>query len=290
MTGLGAGQAAVRRARVAPKAAAGQLAALAVRTRVTAAQAPAARVAGSASRVTAAQAPAIAVLAQTRPARTVAPARLRPRPEATPVPAGRGISPRDRLLTGTQVQVVGHKRSGLRRRETAVARLRAAGGTGRRHDVTAQLLRGGSVPVLAETSNRRTLPISDRSRARSAARPLPAAASGLGRPGRRGKNRPAAPAEGTPVGPGGLPRLRVPRVRRRTAGRRTPRATNGRYPPGEAKAVLASPWAAAVVCPRARASAAPHVPAASSVATRSRVVRQYVNCSLRTGGKCTRSG
>jgi hypothetical protein len=279
-----------REAPATPEVAAGPVAASAV-------QAPAtAEVAAGPVAASAVQAPATAV--RVRAARTVVPAAvvrapavpLRLRPAGTPIPAALGTGVPGLLLTGARLQVAGRKRSGPRHTKKAVAGIRTADGTGQRPDVTAQLLRGGTVPEVVERPNPKTSPSLGPSRARSVAPPRQVATSGRAPPGLRGRNRPVVSGESSPARAGEFRGLRALRVRPQVAGRPPLAATSGRRRLGEAPAVLASHSAAAVVCPRLLVGVVMQRYEASSAVTRSRVARPSGSCLPHTGGKFTRSG
>ena len=181
-----------------PEVAAGRLVASPLRARAIAphpaaiAPRPApARLEEPAPVVTEAQAPPTRARARAAPtvaaALPVPPARLRP---WAPIPAVRAIGVPDRLSTGTPFQVVGHKHSGLHPSERVAALRRAVDGIGRRPDVTALRLRGAAVPGCTGRRKHKATRILGRSRARSAAPPLPVATSGRGHRWRRGRNRP----------------------------------------------------------------------------------------------------
>ena len=253
-------------------------------------QAPAmAEVAASPVAAPAVQAPATAVRAPA--VHTVVPAAPpRLRPAGTPIPAALGTGVPDLSLTGARLQVAGRKRSGPRHTKKAVAGIRTADGTGQRPDVTAQLLRGGTVPEVAERPNPKTSPSLGPSRARSVAPPRQVATSGRAPPGLRGRNRPVVSGESSPAQAGEFRGLRALRVRPQVAGRPPLAATSGRRRLGEAPAVLASHSAAAVVCPSLLVGVVLQRSDASSAVTRSRVARPSGSCLPHTGGKFTRSG
>lgn len=269
-----------REAPATPEFAAGQLAVPAVRALATAVQAW-----------------AIAVRASALPtAAPVAPLRLRP--AGMPIPEFLGIGallpqPPDVLLPqppGALLQAVGRKRSGPRRSGMAVAGLQRVDGTGQGRDVTPQPLRGETGPEAAEKPKRRTSPISDLFRARSAAQPLPGATSGRGRPERRGRSRPAARKGNSAAGAREFHGLRAFHARPRPAGRPPAAATSGRCRLGKARAALASHSAAAVRCPKLLVGVALQRSDVRSAATKSRVARRSGNCLPRRSGRCTRSG
>jgi hypothetical protein len=253
---------------------------------VTAVQLP-----GTAVRPRAAPTAAPAAVVPLPPAHTVTPAaRPRLRPGGMPIPGDLGIGAPGRNLTGAQFQVAGPRHSGPRRRETVVAARRTVGGTGRRPDVTAQRLRGGTAPEPAERTKPKTSPIPDPFLARSAAPPRLVATSGRGRLERRARSRPVVLGWTQVAGAGDSRGLRALRARPPAAGRPRSAATNGRCRPGEAPVARASLSVAADVRPSPRAGVVLQTPDVSSGATRSRAARPSGNCLPRTGGRCTKSG
>jgi len=259
--------------------AASPVAAPAVQAPATAVRAPAVHTVVPAAAV---RAPAVHTVVPAAPPRL--------RPAGTPIPAALGTGAPGLLLTGARLQVAGRKRSGPRHTKKAVAGIRTADGTGQRPDVTAQLLRGGTVPEVAERPNPKTSPSLGPSRARSVAPPRQVATSGRAPPGLRGRNRPVVSGESSPAQAGEFRGLRALRVRPQVAGRPPLAATSGRRRLGEAPAVLASHSAAAVVCPSLLVGVVLQRSDASSAVTRSRVARPSGSCLPHTGGKFTRSG
>jgi hypothetical protein len=231
------------------------------------------------------QAPAMAEVA----ASPVAAPAVQAPATAVRAPAVHTVVP-DLSLTGPRLQVAGRKRSDPRHTKRAVAGIRTADGTGQRPDVTAQLLRGGTVPEVAERPNPKTSPSLGPSRARSAVPPRQVATSGRAPPGLRGRNRPVVSGESSPAQAGEFRGLRALRVRPQVAGRPPLAATSGRRRLGEAPAVLASHSAAAVVCPSLLVGVALQRSDVSSAAIRSRAARPSGSCLPHTGGKFTRSG
>ncbi len=131
--------------------------------------------------------------ARARAAPTVAAAVPTPRARLCPralIRAARATEVPDRLSKGTPFQVAGHKHSGPRPGATVVEGRRAVDGIGRRPDVTGRRLRGGAVSGRTGRRTQRGTRVPDRSRARSAAPPLPVATCGRGHRARRGPNRP----------------------------------------------------------------------------------------------------
>jgi len=259
--------------------AASPVAAPAVQAPATAVRAPAVHTVVPAAAV---RAPAVHTVVPAAPPRL--------RPAGTPIPAALGTGVPDLSLTGARLQVAGRKRSGPRHTKKAVAGIRTADGTGQRPDVTAQLLRGGTVPEVVERPNPKTSPSLGPSRARSVAPPRQVATSGRAPPGLRGRNRPVVSGESSPAQAGEFRGLRALRVRPQVAGRPPLAATSGRRRLGEAPAVLASHSAAAVVCPSLLVGVALQRSDVSSAAIRSRAARPSGSCLPHTGGKFTRSG
>ncbi len=239
--------------------------------------------------VPAVRALAIAVQASAVPtAAPVAPLRLRPAGMSTPAVLGIGVLfPQP---PGVLLQAVGRKSSGPHRSGMVVAALRRVDGTGQGLDVTVRPLRGETGLEAAEKPKRRTSPISDLFRARSAAQPLPVATSGRGRPERRGRTRPVVRRENSAAGARQFHGLLALRARPRPAGGPPTAATSGRCRLGEARAALASHSAAAVMCPKLLVGVALQRSDGRSAATRSRVARRSGNCLPRRGERCTRSG